>query len=245
MDFCDLSVCFLSWRLQVQANPKRHWVLHSYTHHLGVALLHLVSWWGSRQTSINKLAYLLALAWWHASQPLQESGGVGGRHCRVRPAHPQNSSEPTSRENLCGNFLRIIGRTSLKSFVLQGLGRFSRKIRQRFQVKSMENPPKNPPREPLQNPPEIRRKICRKIRQKIRCKIRHKICHGNTHLQAAVIAQALQPVCATSPGLFWMFNRNKTSTFRCKIHSKLRQKNSPWTFAKRERAENSKTCLDI
>ena len=116
-----------------------------------------------------------------------------------------------------------------------GLERFSGKIRRQFQAKSTEksaeksaekpkNPPENPPKNPPENPRKFRLEICRKLHNKIR--------HRDTHLPADVIVSALQLVGATSlvPPLwlvFWMFNRQQTSTFRCKIHSKIRQRDSP------------------
>ena len=65
-----------------------------------------------REGSTNQ--YLLALAWWHASQPLQELEAFGGCDCRVRPAHQEAAVNPRAgriceeiswgscRENLAG-----------------------------------------------------------------------------------------------------------------------------------------------
>ena len=62
-------------------NPISQWVLHCYAQQLRVALLHLVSWWESRQRRIDRPAYLLALAWWHASQATPRIWKVWGRGC--------------------------------------------------------------------------------------------------------------------------------------------------------------------
>ena len=57
---------------------------------------------------INKPAYLLALAWWHAPC----SHWNQGQTCA-----PREQQWTTARENLCGNSLRIVFWKSLRSFV--------------------------------------------------------------------------------------------------------------------------------
>ena len=114
-----------------------------------------------------------------------------------------------------------------------GFGNCFQENRRQFQAKST-----NPPQNPLKNPPKIRRKIRRRIRQKIRQKIHRKI---RQKIRRKIRHNPQIPPCKHAPsrtcdhlnvavslchrsGLFWVFNRNQTSTFRCKIHSKIRQK---------------------
>ena len=161
---------------------------------ISAALLRAAAWscsaapcklMGRRQRRMSKSAYLVALS------------------CRVRPAHPENSSEPASRENLCGNFLWIVWSEFAQVLCFTVFGKGFKKIHQRFQVKPEEKSTENPRKNPRKSPPKksakrSARKSARKSAEKPATKSTAKSEMENTHLPAAVIAEALQLVCATS-----------------------------------------------
>ena len=98
-----------------------------------------------------------------------------GGGIRVRPAHPESSSEPQPGRSCAGISWGSFGRKSLRSFVLQGSENFFKKSARNTKQNPWknplqnllknppknptkippENPPKNPPRNPPENPPRI------------------------------------------------------------------------------------------
>ena len=107
----------------------------------------------------------------------------------------------------------------------------------------------NSPATPSKIHRKTRGKIRRKIRQKIRRKIRKKNPPENPpqippwkHAPSST-CERLNVVVSLchSTGLFWVFNKNQTSTFRCKNHSKIKPQISPWPSAE-FRVKNFKFC---
>ena len=149
-----------------------------------------------------------------------------GCDCQVRPVHPENSSEPTSRENLCGDLLvSFLGGGEWISQVLcfAGLARVFKKnppaIPSKICRRSADKPAEKPA---IESDEKIRQKICRKIRlkisrnirQKIRREIHQIIRHGNMRLPAAVLSPNIAVSLCHLSGLFWMFSWNQPSTFK-------------------------------
>ena len=146
-----------------------------------------------------------------------------GCDCRVRPAHSENSSKPTSKENLCKTLLGDSLSGPLFYRVWEGFQEKSagdskqnarqksaEKIRRKIREKKCagnppqnppQNPPKIPPENPSQNPPWKRAPSSRCDRLSVAVRLCHR------------------------PGLFWMFNSYQASTFRCEIQSKIHSKN--------------------
>ena len=110
--------------------------------------------------------------------------GLGGCDCCVRPAHPENSGEPTSRENLCGNFFGIFQENPLA---------IPSKIHGKIRRKSAEKSAKEAPL-----------KICQKILRMISLpenpSWKHAPSSSCDRLSVAVSLNHLS-------GVFWMFNR--------------------------------------
>ena len=96
-------------------------------------------------------------------------------------------------------------------FVREFLGDFAEKPAEKTAEESAENPSKNPPENPQENLPQNPPRIP---------PWKHAPSSTCDRLSVAV------GLCYSS-GLFWVFNRNLLSTFRCKIHTKIRRKNSP------------------
>ena len=160
---------------------------------------------------------------------------VGGK-TRVKPAHPENSSEPQPWRICAGISWGFLGE-NLSGPLLDRV---------------WELVSRNPPAIPSKIHERIRRKICRKIsrkvlqkiRRKIRQKIRQKICQKLHHWKRAPSSICDRLSVAVSlchrSCLFCVFNRNQTSTFRCKIHSEIRQKKFALTLC---RVSGSRKCL--
>ena len=139
-----------------------------------------------------------------------------------------------------GEFLGDSLEKSLRSFVSQDLGRFSRRIRQRPQAKSTEKSAKSLPKSPPKNPlRKSARKSAKKIRKENPAENPPKHPPESSpqdppqnppwkHLASSSCDRLSVAfgLCHLS-GLFWMFKRHQISPYRSKLHSKIRQKIRP------------------